>query len=155
MELALTDKQAQDLIDLAKIILEECNIDPVTSPVGKVVIESKTDKKKFNLDYTYQLGNVHLNFSDDKTKLTLVRINLDSKFHKNADGKIIRGNRVELFSAKEYNQKKDGFTHYKAYKLPYKNFNNTDDFCNALNSLLNYANVAQSNKININLNLKV
>lgn len=154
MVLALTDKQAQDLINLAKVILKKCNINLDTSPVGKILISSKNGRNKFNLDYRYKLNDIHLNFTDDKTKLTLVRINLDTKFHKNADRKIIRGNRVELFSVKEYNQKNDGFTQCKAYKLPYKNFNNTDDFSDALYSLLTYANVVKSNKVNVCFNLK-
>ncbi|CAM3085719.1 hypothetical protein SAMN04487792_1574 [Lactobacillus bombicola] len=153
MVLALTDKQAQDLINLAKVILKKCDINLDTSPVGKILISSKSGKHKFNLYYRYKLNDIHLNFTDDKTKLTLVRINLDTKFHKNADKEIIRGNRVELFSEKEYNQKNDGFTYWKAYKLPYKSFKKTDDFSDALNSLLTYANVVKSNKVNVYFNL--
>jgi hypothetical protein len=149
MTLALTDKQAHQLINLAKIVIKKCKIDPEISPVGKISIGSKNNKYKFNLDYTYKLNDIHLNFRDAKTNLTLVRINLDSKFHRNANNEKIEGNRVELFSTEEYDQKGDGFTQCKAYKLPYKNFNDTHNFGDALDNLLSYANVEKNNKIDL------
>lgn len=151
MNLALTDKQAQRLINLAKTIIKKCKIDLLKHPNGLIMIaiKGKPNIARFNLYYSYAIGEIHFNFLDTKTNLTLVRINLDNKFHKNADGKKISGNRVELFSSKEFFEKNDGVTQVKAYKLPYKTLNNPTSFSEGLAELLDYTQVKDTKKLKI------
>ena len=99
----------------------------------------------------YAINNIHLNFYDAVTNHTLVRINLDSKFHKNSDG-VIWGNRVEIFSKDEFIAKNDGVTQIKAYSLPYKNFRNSNDFFDALEDIFNYTNVKDHRSITFEKN---
>ena len=49
---------------------------------------------------------------DCKTNHTLLRLNIcdDNNFHKNANGERIYGNRINVFSTDEYEQKNDGQT---------------------------------------------
>lgn len=146
-ELKLTDQEAQKLIDLIKHLIKNYSnhLNTLTNEDrGTIKIKSKDNKYTFSLDYIFALNNNHLNFRDNRTNYTLVRINLDDKFHKNSDG-IVKGNRIEIFSETEYIAKNDGYTHYKAYPLPFGNVKNTDDFFEALLALFEYTHVDSSN----------
>ncbi|NLR33180.1 hypothetical protein HF569_12020 [Lactobacillus sp. ZJLC3-7] len=89
---------------------------------------------------------------DDRTKLTLVRMNLNNSFHKNADGKVIHGNRVNIFSEKEFHEKNDGKTNTKAHSLPYQGLSNTSDFLTALEELLIFTNTNHRDRIQLSIN---
>ena len=137
MELYLTDEEAQRLLNILKVILEKHNktIKEDEKTHGNIQIQS-TSGEKFILSYKYSLRSKVFNFREIRYNHTLFRINLNNNFHKNADGEIIRGNRINIFSEQEYLDKNDGQTHYKAYPLPYENIKNTDDFITMLDSIL-------------------
>lgn len=148
MELQLTDSEAQQFIKIAKEIIKKYKINISTHPRGTILIKSQLIDRDFILYYFYSVGNIHLNFADSKTHLTLVRINIDNSFHKNSDG-IIRGNRVEIFSEQEFIAKGDGRTHYKAYPLPFDSIKNTDDFFMAFENILEYTNTQENGMISM------
>lgn len=138
MELLLSDEEAQYLIGIIKDIVPQQPYVLEKTAKGQISIEAKEIKHEFILYYMFALDNIHLNFTDARTHHTLVRINLDQKFHKNSDGHKVRGNRVEIFSAEEFIKKGDGYTHYKAYPLPFETIRNTNDFFEAMDDILNY-----------------
>lgn len=148
MELQLTDSEAQQFIKIVKEIVKKYKIDISKQPRGSILINSSLINRDFILYYFYSIGNIHLNFADSRTHLTLVRINVDNSFHKNSDG-IIRGNRVEIFSEKEYIAKGDGRTHYKAYPLPFDTIKNTNDFFMAFENILEYTNTKENGMISM------
>lgn len=139
-ELQLTQKEADDLIKLFKMFARNNNIDLLEKPNGEMTLLGCQDKHIFKLYYKFALDNYHIQLSDGETNLTLVRINLDSGFHKNSDGRI-RGHRVEIFNENEFYQKNDGYTHYKAFKLPYDCIKDTTNFLDALYYLFDYAHI--------------
>ncbi|TGD22826.1 hypothetical protein EGT49_07845 [Companilactobacillus suantsaicola] len=151
--LKLTDEEAQKLIDLLKLTLTKQKFILNEGLKGKIKIVGKLNGNDhyFFLSFMYAIDNIHLNFYDAVTNHTLVRINLDSKFHKNSDG-VIRGNRVEIFSKDEFIAKNDGVTQIKAYSLPYKNFRNSNDFFDALEDIFNYTNVKDHRSITFEKN---
>lgn len=146
MELLLSDEEAQYLISIIKNIVPQQPHVLEKTARGQISIEAKEVKHEFILYYMFALDNIHLNFADARTHHTLVRINLDQKFHKNSDGHKVRGNRVEIFSAEEFIKKGDGYTHYKAYPLPFETIRNTNDFFEAIDDILNYTHTNKGNK---------
>lgn len=141
MELALSQKEADNLISLFKTFLKDYSIDLKDGDNIKLDIISKSDKRKYKLYIHYELNNYHLNFADISTKINLIRINLNDSFHKNADGNIIRGNRVNLFCEEEFNARQDG-QYMRAYPLPYKDLiKDPKDFGEAVDEMLNYTHV--------------
>lgn len=148
MQLMLTDKEAQELIDLLKATVTSCNKHLNYGDKGSVSVESHdADMHPFKIEYMYALDDIHIQFYDCITNHTLVRINLDSRFHNNSDGKV-RGHRVEIFSEEEFVAKADGFTHYKAFALPYQSFQDTNDFLTAMRELFSYANIQKGSNLN-------
>ncbi|RVU74120.1 hypothetical protein EJK20_04780 [Lactobacillus xujianguonis] len=119
---------------------------------GSLSIKAKSINREFTLYYFFRNGETHLNFADSKTYLTLVRINIDEKFHKNSDG-IIRGNRIEIFSEDEFKAKGDGRTSYKAYSLPFEKIENTNDFFTIFENLLEYTHTQKNGMLFINTSL--
>lgn len=79
---------------------------------------------------------------DNTYHYTLLRINLNNSFHKNADGTKIFGNRINIFSEAEYYAKGDGATHYRTYPLPYRSIKNTSDFFEMFQLLIDYLNIS-------------
>lgn len=153
-KLNLTDKEANMLIDMFKHLIDKHNIHLVDGSNGALKVESKNiditgNHHKFKVDYMYSLDNIHIQLRDCNTDYTLVRINLDTSFHKNSDGNIVRGNRVEIFSEQEFKNKlkknRDTTTHVKAYPLPFKGINNTNDFLLAISDLFDYTNIEKPN----------
>lgn len=139
--LLLTQKEADELIKLFKELVESYSATLVEGSRGTIPIRSNVTGRRFRLDYYYAKQNVHINFNDIKTNLSLVRLNLNNSFHKNSNGERVRGNRVNLFSEKEYLSRDDG-QYMKAYKLPYKNLiTNPTNFMDALHQILAYTNV--------------
>lgn len=153
--LALTDAQAHKLINLIKHTITRGTRILKDGDKGSVNIDSNPKKAsgkphKFIMYYFYAKDNIHLQFQDAVTNLTLVRINLDSRFHNNSDGKV-RGHRIEIFSSDEYYAKNDTFTHYKAFALPYDGVKDTDDFLVALEELFDYTNVIKHDNVNFSI----
>lgn len=141
MELALTQQEADKLILLLKTFLKDHSINLKDGDNLKLDIKSTSKKRKFKLFIHYEYSNYHLNFMDVSTKINLIRINLNNSFHKNADGQIIRGDRVNLFCEEEFNQRQDG-QYMRAYSLPYKNIiKDPKTFPEALDEMLNYINI--------------
>lgn len=152
MELYLTDKEAQDLLSILKVIFEKHNktIKEDERTSGDIKIQSTTGEK-FILSYKYSLRSKVFNFREVRYNHTLFRINLNNNFHKNADGEIVRGNRINIFSEQEYIDKNDGYTHYKAFPLPYENIKNTNDFIIILDSILKFSNTDKNDNLSIQI----
>ena len=90
MELYLTDKEAQDLLSILKVIFEKHNktIKEEEHTSGDIKIQSTTGEK-FILSYKYSLRSKVFNFREVRYNHTLFRININNNFHKNADGEIV------------------------------------------------------------------
>lgn len=146
--LDLTDAEAYRLIGLLKKTVSKNKYVLTEGSKGKIRISGILDgiEHQFVLYYMYAIDNIHLNFVDSSTGYTLVRINLDSSFHNNSDGKV-RGHRVELFSEEEFRAKHDTYTHYKAYSLPHDSFKDCNDFFAALKEIFDYTNVKNRKSI--------
>lgn len=153
MELQLTQKEADELIDIAKKIMSShSNIlrkDPATK--GRIEIRSKQTTREFLFTYFYGVDKIQMQLMDWGTKHVLVRVNLDENFHKNSDNTYARGNRINIFNEKEFYDKGDGTTHYTAHELPFKTIRNTEDFFEILEDLFDFTNVEEENKVNISI----
>ena len=149
MELKLTDKEAKDLLFLSKEILERYNIKLEENCKGEINITSPKVPTKFILNYFIRPGKATLNFRETQYNTCLLRINLNDGFHKNSNNDIVRGNRINIFSEKEYKNKNDLSTHMVAYPLPYKIFEDSSDFVKQLFSVLRYTNTNHNDKIYI------
>lgn len=151
-KLQLDDIQAEKLIKCLKNVLKKHIKNLSKNDKGQFMLESNKDgiQRQYQVNYMYATDNTHINLMDLKTKLTLVRINLDSKFHNNSDGKVW-GHRIEIFSEEEFYQKNDSFTHIKAYPLPYEDIKDTGDFLIALKELLDYTNTHKQNRLQITI----
>lgn len=151
MELLLTQDEADSLTVTAKRFIQSVTGILEDGSKGKIPIKAKQDDRKFSLIYFYSEGNMHIQFFDDKTKLTLIRINMNNSFHKNADGERVSGNRVNLFSEQEFYDKGNGYTHTKAFSLPHGILKNTDNFLEALDGILNYTNTDVDGKLQLSI----
>lgn len=152
MELQLTDSEAEKLLNMLKVIIEnhKNTIKENENTQGDILIGSSS-KEKFILSYKYSLRSKVFNLRETNYNHTLVRINLNSNFHKNADGSKVYGNRINIFSEQEFYDKNDGQTHCKTYPLPFKNIENTDDFLRTLDNLLIFSNIDKNNNLSIHI----
>lgn len=139
-ELLLTNEQAKELIQLFKKIAKAHNATLTNNSKRSIDIVGM-NQTRFILDYIYSDSNKVFNFREYFHNYALFRINLNNKFHKNADGTKIFGNRINHFSAEEYYLKADETTHYRAYPLPYGNISNSNDFLKILREVFEYAHV--------------
>lgn len=149
-ELLLTDEEARYLIKLLKDVAKQHSHQLTNKSSGEIHIVGK-EKQRFILNYFYSANNKVFHLRETEHNYTLLRVNLNNKFHKNANGDKIKGNRINIFSSEEYYLKSDEYTHYKAYPLPYETISNTDDFFQMLTNLLEYTNTQQNGKISINI----
>lgn len=136
-----------------KSILKKHNINFQNNPSGSIRIET-IDKRKLTLHYNISKnveGKYSIHLMDNYTKHTLLRLNVnnDHTFHKNASGERIYGNRVLIFSSEEYYLKNDGYTHYRAYNLPYGTLDVDDSFKKTLDNFLSYTNTLGKDKIEL------
>lgn len=151
-EILMTDNQAQEMLSILKKLVE-----PVTGILeygdeGCIEIFSEDNDLKFLLDYKYDVRKKVFNFRETKyNNYSLLRINLSNTFHKNSDGERVSGNRINVFSEKEYYDKGDGKTHMKAYQLPFNNIKDTNDFLEILHDLFDYTN---TDKVHLNLSIQ-
>lgn len=149
-EILINDEEAQQLIKMLKSVIENVNGTLKYGDTGAINLISN-DGYHFQINYYYSARKKNFNFRELKHNYSLIRINLDNNFHKNADGTKIAGNRINIFSEKEYYQKGDGVTHQKCYPLPFETIRNSDDFLHVMEDLLNYTSVNQIEKINLNV----
>lgn len=150
-ELQLTQQEANQLILELKELTKKVNETLENGSKGIIPVISKSNGRKFKIAYFYLQSNIHINFYDVKTGLSLIRLNLNQSFHRNADGTKISGNRVNIFSEEEYKLKNDGKTHMRAYPLPHGCLKNTSDFLEALTNLLEYTHTEYENKLHLAL----
>lgn len=139
MELALTDTEAQSLIELLKNIVKR-HVDTLIYPAkGTISIKSFADNQRsFKLMYYFTETKKTFQFLDETTNLTLFRINLNNGFHKNANGERIYGNRINVFSETEYYLKDDGHTHTKSYQLPYGPIQNSENIFEIFGNIFDF-----------------
>lgn len=149
MHLKLNDEDLNYLVNLSKEILEQYNIKLDETCKGDINITSCNSEYFFTLSYFLKPGKATINFRECRYNYSLLRLNLNDGFHKNSNNEKIRGNRINIFSEKEFIQKADGATHMKAYPLPYNIFADSSDFVKQLFTLLEYT------KTNHNDNIKI
>ncbi|HCX9059373.1 TPA: hypothetical protein O0Y65_002675 [Staphylococcus aureus] len=149
MHLKLNDEDLNYLVNLSKEILEQYNIKLDETCKGDINITSCNSEYFFTLSYFLKPGKATINFRECRYNYSLLRLNLNDGFHKNSNNEKIRGNRINIFSEKEFIQKADGATHMKAYPLPYNIFDDSSDFVKQLFTLLEYT------KTNHNDNIKI
>lgn len=150
-ELLLTDEQATELLDIMKAFASRHDVTLTNNTNGQIDIVGENNNR-FILNYFYSEHSKVFNFREARYNYTLFRINLNNKFHKNADGTIVWGNRINIFSTEEYYQKGDETTHYRAFPLPYDNkISDSDDFLRIFEELVDFANVAERDRVSIKI----
>lgn len=149
-KLLLTDDEAENLINIIKEIVEDHNVVLVEKTTGKITIKSKLGHL-FTLHYRYTSDNKVFHFKENKYDYTLLRINLNESFHKNANGEKVYGNRINIFSEQEYYDKADGKTHYKCYPLPFENIKNSCDFLEILDNLFEHIHIENKERADIKI----
>lgn len=153
MTLLLTNEEADQLIKIIKSIIEK-HIGVIKYPSeGKIDIRSfEDDQREFQLIYRFMHEEyIVYQFHDVRTGHSLLRINLNKGFHKNADGEKIKGHRINLFSEEEYYLKNDQKTHMRAFPLPNDQFKNIENPIQLLYDILNYVNVQNSRMVTLSI----
>ncbi|MDM6145896.1 hypothetical protein P7868_11325 [Staphylococcus aureus] len=153
MHLKLNDEDLNYLVNLSKEILEQYNIKLDETCKGDINITSCNSEYFFTSSYFLKPGKATINFRECRYNYSLLRLNLNDGFHKNSNNEKIRGNRINIFSEKEFIQKADGATHMKAYPLPYNIFDDSSDFVKQLFTLLEYTKTNHNDNIKIETNL--
>ncbi|AUV66353.1 hypothetical protein RO950_02540 [Staphylococcus haemolyticus] len=147
MKLKLTDKEVIRLIELSKKVLMHYNIKVEDVGNGEIEINSNEGTERFILSYFIKPGKITINYRETIYNLSLVRLNLNNGFHKNANNERVFGNRINIYSEKEFEKKGDGSTYMIAHPLPYKSFEDTSDFVQQLYAMLKYTNTKYDDKI--------
>ena len=154
MELFLTDEEANRLIKMLKQTLKKYNIQLKEIDKGEILLHEFGGVKngEFRLIYKISPESKVINFIECKYNYCLFRININNNFHKNADGKRIQGNRINIFSEKESFLKGDGKTYMKAFPLPFEDtIRNTSDFLELFEDVVKFANIDKNNDLNISI----
>lgn len=154
MSLLLSEEKAMELIYAIKHIIKEHRIDVNSSNSGTINLKTFGDRE-LAIDYNISLnvpGKYSINLRDCKTPYTLLRLNIcdDKNFHKNANGERIYGNRISIFSSDEFKEKNDGYTHCRAYKMPYDTLIVHPSFHEMLEAFLEYTKTYKNDKLKIN-----
>lgn len=151
-ELPLSDDEAAYLIKLIKQIIKKYEVDLSIGNTDEIILKSEVDSiiRTYSLHYTVSRNRsdkMSLHLRDKLTNLNLARINIDPNgFHNNSDGTRIRGNRLLLFSSKEWLEKNDGKTHVRAYAIPCE-FSDLENLEQVFLDFLMYINVKEEGKI--------
>lgn len=103
-ELLLTDSEAKSLIKIIKAIATKHNRTLTNRSSGTIDLVGQNNTR-FILNYFYSTTSKVFHLRETQHNYTLLRINLNNKFHKNANGEKVWGNRVNIFSEEEYYQK--------------------------------------------------
>ncbi|XJS11177.1 DUF6978 family protein [Aerococcaceae bacterium WGS1372] len=148
-EIRINDNEAERLTFMLKHIIEDVEGTLNYGDKGEINIKG-SGNYPFVLSYYYDINKKSFNFRETKYNYSLIRININKGFHKNADGEKVEGNRINIFSEEEYYAKADGTTHMRAYPLPYKSIQSVDDFIVLLHELLSYTNTNSTDKVKIN-----
>lgn len=149
-ELHLTDHEAKRLINLLKRLAERHHQTLTDGARGQFSVHG-SGGERFIINYYYSNTNKVIHLRETTYNYTLLRINLNDKFHKNANGEKIWGNRINIFSAEEYIEKGDESTHYKAFPLPYETITTTDDFLAIFEEFLHYTKVQNPTYLNLTI----
>ncbi|HDJ3073354.1 DUF6978 family protein [Staphylococcus aureus] len=153
MKLKLNDEDFNSLLNLSKEILEQYNIKLDDTCKGDINITSSNSEYEFILSYFLKPGKATLNFRECRYNYSLLRINLNDGFHKNSNNVKIRGNRINIFSEKEFKEKVDGTTYMVAHHLPYNIFEDSSDFVKQLFTMLEYTKTSHNDNIKVETNL--
>ena len=152
-EIKLTDEEAHSLIQILKVIIKRYKVDLSPGNKGSITLKSDCDNYEFCLHYftpEYRDDKMSLHLRELENNYNLVRINIDTKtFHRNADGTMVKGHRLLLFSNKERLEKiklGDFKTHVKAFELPTE-FKDVSDLEMVFIDFLNYIKVKQQGLI--------
>lgn len=154
MELFLTDEEANRLIKMLKQTLKKYNIQLKEYDKGEILLHEFGGVKngEFRLIYKISPESKVINFIECKYNYCLFRININNNFHKNADGKRIQGNRINIFSEKESFLKGDGKTYMKAFPLPFEDtIRNTSDFLELFEDVVKFANIIKNDDLIISI----
>ncbi|MEL3711471.1 hypothetical protein RUT98_00140 [Staphylococcus borealis] len=100
MKLKLTDNDVIKLIKLSKKVLKQYNIKIEEVGNGEIEIISNDGSVKFILSYFIRPGKITINYRETIHNLSLIRLNLNNNFHKNANNKRVFGNRINIYSEK-------------------------------------------------------
>lgn len=151
LSISLTQEQANKLLFELKKLIQKYDLKISGNSTNKVELITK-NKNKLIMTCTYRNRmNMHINIHDDSTGISLIRMNLDSKFHKNWNGEIVRNYRINIFDLSEYHPEQGHFSYMKAYKLPYKELNKPTDFISAIIEILNFTNTEFDKKLKIEM----
>lgn len=90
-ELLLTDSEAKALIKIIKAIANKHNRTLTNRSSGTINLVGKHDTR-FILNYFYSTTSKVFHLRETQHNYTLLRINLNNKFHKNANGEKVWGN---------------------------------------------------------------
>ncbi len=153
-QLLMDDSEANRLIKSIKMVLKKHNKTLIDNVRDQITLQGPGDTK-FILNYHFQEHKKIIHLRETKYNYTLLRINLNNSFHKNADGEKIYGNRINIFSEAEFKAKADGNTHYKCFKLPFDNISDSNDFLLVFFELLGYANVNNKDFIDFNIQTSI
>lgn len=146
-QILLTQKQAETLLFELKALAKKYKLEISRNTINKLKLKTKNNRNLV-LTCTYRNSyNSHLNIHDSISGLSLIRINMDNKFHKNLDGEIVRGNRINLYDEKEYKPEQGHFSYMRAYKLPYLQFEENLSYQEAIQKLLAFTNAEYENKL--------
>ena len=151
-KLPLNDDEATYLLKLIKQIIKNYQIDLSSGNKGEITLKSEVNSviRAYALHYytpPNRSDKMSLHLRDKATNLNLARINIDpTGFHNNSDGTRISGNRLLLFSSKEWVEKNDGQTHVKAYTIP-NDFSDLKNLEQVFLDFLVYINVKEEGKI--------
>lgn len=149
--ISLTQEQANQLLFELKVLAEKYDLKISANSINKLELNTK-NKDKLVMTCTYRTKmNMHINIHEKSTGISLIRLNLDNKFHKNLNGEIIRNYRVNIFDLSEYCPKKGHFAYMKAYKLPYKKLNRPTNFVFAIMEVLNFTNTDFYEKLKVEM----
>lgn len=152
MELYLTDDEANRLIKMLKESAKRYNVTiDETDSNGELTLIGAGNQTnyQFKLIYRCRPDSKVFQFLECKYGLTLFRINLNSSFHKNADGNKVYGNRINIYSTEEFYSKNDNKTYVRAYPLPYHEITNTTDFLTVFENICKFASIIKNNKLEI------
>lgn len=158
MALLLSDEKARQLVEVLKHIVKRHVLDLNNNFKGTIDLKS-FEKHELTIHYNISENipnkyTIHL--LDRATTHTLIRINIgkENNFHKNADGERIYGDRINIFSTEEYENKNDGYTHYRAYNLPYDTLEIHPSFSEMLDAFLEYTNTEKNGKLRVTATAK-
>lgn len=146
------DTEANTLINILKLVFKYYNVSLIPGTKDVIFLHDEDEKYEFAIHYEIserRPDKLHIHLRESKQNINLFRVNIDPNgFHNNFDEKVI-GNRMLIFSQKEWYEKNDGSTNMRAYPLPEEHFPDTQSFVNVFVCFLEYTNVKEEGKLNV------